>query len=105
MKNFRLSPRAVRSLDQIADFGRDQFGPKQSTAYVRDLLGRCRDLARGRVPHRACRDVFAPDARADLRFARSGRHVIVFVETPGGPLILDFLHQSVDLTRRLETPD
>jgi toxin ParE1/3/4 len=102
MKRFSLSFRAEHSLDLIGAYSMENFGSKRGEAYVDALLDRCRRIAMGNAPIHSCRDVFAPDLRSDLRFARSGRHFIIFTETPDEILIIDFIHQSADIGGRLE---
>ncbi len=101
MKPVAISDRAARSLDRIASFSKDAFGAVRGDRYIADLLRRCRAVANGRAQHQSCRRQFADDLREDLRFTRSGRHYIIFVDTPSKILIVDFLHQSADIVRRL----
>jgi toxin ParE1/3/4 len=105
MKPFSLSFRAETSLDQIGAYSRENFGKARGQAYVAALLDRCRAIASGRLPTRYCRDVFAPSLRAELRYTRSGRHFIIFLETPDEIQIIDFIHQSADIGGRLESPE
>jgi toxin ParE1/3/4 len=105
MKPFELSPRADRRLEQISDFTRERFGSKQAAKYVKSLLNSCRRIAQGHAATRSCHDVFAANLRSDLRFARGERHFIVFTESPTVVLIVDFIHQSSDFAKRLETPE
>jgi toxin ParE1/3/4 len=103
-KQYRLSDRAFRSLGEISTWTYERFGERQADKYGDQLLQRVSDIAEGTAPSRACRDVFAPDLSADLRFTRSGRHFVVFIETALEILIVDFIHQSADIGRRLEDP-
>jgi len=98
----RLSDRAARSLAEISVWTYATFGERQADKYGDQLLQQVSAIAGGRTFSRSCRDVFAPDLRSDLRFARSGRHFIIFTETPDEILIIDFIHQSADIGGRLE---
>lgn len=102
MKRFSLSFRAESSLDAIFVYSIETFGRKRGESYVDALLDRCRAIATGCAPTRSCRKAFAADLRSDLRYARSGRHFIIFVETQEEVLIVDFIHQSADIGGRLE---
>jgi toxin ParE1/3/4 len=101
MKSVFISDRAARSLDRIASFSKDAFGSIRGDRYIADLLRRCRTVADGKAQHQSCRRHFAEDLREDLRFTRSGRHYIIFIDTPTETLIVDFIHQSADIGRRL----
>jgi len=104
MKAFRLSFRAERSLDEIAQYSRRTFGASRGKTYVQTLLDRCRDVAEGRVPHQSCRNHFAADLDQDLRFIRAGQHYVIFVEGLAEIAIIDFIHQSADIGGRLGGP-
>ncbi len=105
MRSFRLSYRAEFSLDAIAAFSRETFGNIRGQAYVATLLERCRKIALGQLQTRPCRSQFGDDLRDDLRFVRSGSHNVIFVETPSGVTIIDFIHQSADIGGRLGGPE
>ncbi len=60
-----------------------------------------RSLAAGHVPHQSCRMAFAADLRDDLRFSRAGQHFVVFIESEAEIVVLDFLHQSMDLPGKI----
>ncbi|MBS0562910.1 MAG: type II toxin-antitoxin system RelE/ParE family toxin [Proteobacteria bacterium] len=96
-KSFRLSGRAKASYRKIGLWTRERFGSAQAEIYLTLLLDQCRKLAAGQAHHRSCRDVFAPDAREDLRFARAGEHYVIFVESTREVLVVDFIHSRLDL--------
>jgi toxin ParE1/3/4 len=105
MKRFSLSRRAEGSLDSIGAFSRETFGKTRGDVYVATLLDRCRKIAAGQMPNQSCHSQFGEDLRANLRFARSGRHFIIFIETATEFVIVDFIHQSADIGGRLGGPD
>lgn len=67
----------------------------------RSFLARCQAIAAGRVVHRSCRMAFADSLSDDLRYATCGRHYVIFTETDYSIRVIDFLHQSADIARRL----
>jgi toxin ParE1/3/4 len=100
-KPWRLTRQAEASLEDIAQWTTETFGPRQAAAYEDDLVARCREIAAGTAPSQDCRRLIDPDLPEDLRFTRAGQHFIVFVEDAGGIVIVDFLHSRSDLPRRL----
>lgn len=101
-RSFTLSVRASQSYRQIGRYTRDRYGKGQMQDYLDHLLLRCKLLANGNLPSRSCRTVFADDLREDLRFVSAGQHFIIFTEALGGIVVVDFLHQSADISARLE---
>ncbi len=102
MTGYVLTPRAEDSLTDIFAWTLRTFGLRQAERYVDEVLRRCDGLAAGRVPSRSCADAFAPGLGRSLRFALCGKHYIVFVTGPSGPVVIDFIHQSADITAKLE---
>lgn len=98
MKALCFSPRAEARLEQIVDWTLQGFGLGQSEAYLARLQGHCQTIASGLAHHQSCRDVFATDLREDLRFSRIGQHYVVFVETDLAVLVVDLVHQRMDLS-------
>ncbi|OWU68072.1 type II toxin-antitoxin system RelE/ParE family toxin [Marinibacterium profundimaris] len=96
-----LTRQAEAALEDIADWTWQTFGPRQAELYAEDLIAHCSALADGMVHSRSCRALLDPDLPEDLRFARMGRHYIVFIEEPARIVIVDLLHVSSDLPRRL----
>ena len=100
-KPWRLTRQAEASLADIARWTLEIFGSRQAAAYEEDLVRRCRDIADGTAISQGCRQLIDPALPEDLRFTRSGRHFIVFVEGPDSVIVVDFLHSRSDLPRRL----
>jgi len=100
-KPWRLTRQAEASLLDIALWTNETFGPRQAQAYEEDLIARCSGIASSSVPSQSCRAIIDPDLKADLRFARSGQHFIVFVEDEACVIIVDFLHSRNDLPTKL----
>ena len=100
-RHWRLTRQAESSLVDIALWTLETFGPRQAAAYEVDLIGRCIEIADGSAVSQGCRQLVDPELPEDLRFTRSGRHFIVFVEDADQVTIVDFLHARSDLPHRL----
>ncbi|MEA1942055.1 MAG: type II toxin-antitoxin system RelE/ParE family toxin [Pseudomonadota bacterium] len=100
-KTWRLTRQAEASLNDIARWTLDTFGPRQADAYEADLIARCNGVTEGTVLTQSCRRLVDPDMPEDLRFVRAGEHFIVFIEDPAAVVIVDFIHTRSDLPRRL----
>jgi plasmid stabilization system protein ParE len=92
---WRLTPLAESSLADIAAWTLRTFGPVQAEAYERDLIARCRAIARGIAPSQDCSVLV--EGADDLRFIRAGRHFVIFTEIGNEIVILDFVHGRTDL--------
>lgn len=97
MKALSFSPRAEVRLEQIVDWTLQGFGLGQSEAYLARLQGQCQKITSDLAHHQSCKDVFATDLREDLRFSRIGQYYVVFVETDLAVLVVDLVHQRMDL--------
>jgi toxin ParE1/3/4 len=105
LKRLNFSPRSEIALEDIGEWSTENFGLVRAQRYSGDLLAVCRRIALEEAHWQSCREVFAPHLRSELRFARSGRHFIIFIETATEFVIIDFIHQSADLGGRLGGPD
>lgn len=101
MKNIVATEVARHSLRQIGRASREMFGVEQADLYRQQLRTSVARLANGTLPSRSCRAVIAADLREDIRFVRSGQHMIIFLESPTEIVVLDFLHQNMDLAGRI----
>ena len=101
MRSWRLTPRARKSLVDIALWTIDTFGPAQADLYEIELLERCAAIASGRAPHRDCAILADEDEEISLRFTRAGEHFVVFLDDPEDIAIVDFLHSRSDLPARV----
>ena len=100
-KPWRLTRAAEASLVDIALWTCQTFGPRQAEAHEADLIDRCEATPRGEAPWQGCAKVIDQRRTEDLRFARCGEHLIVFVDEPDRVIIVDFLHGRRDLPARL----
>jgi toxin ParE1/3/4 len=105
LKHIRTAARADKALQDIFEWTAERFGPAKAISYAADIKKIVRAIAKGEIAGRPCRDMLAPDAAKSLKFARSGRHFIIFTETTHQIAVLDILHQSSDLARRLAALD
>lgn len=100
-KPWHLTRRAEAALVGTAQWTHETFGPRQAEAYEEDFIACCRHIAAGTAHTQDCRRLIDPDLPEDLRFARSGQHFIVFIEAEAQVIIIDFLHNRIDLPRHL----
>ncbi|OYU17021.1 MAG: plasmid stabilization protein ParE [Rhodobacteraceae bacterium PARR1] len=96
-----LTRQAELALADIAIWTEETFGTGQASAYAEDLIATCTALAEGTRPSRNCRGLVAADVPEDLRYARIGQHFVVFVLGPERMVVIDFLHQRMDIPARL----
>jgi len=104
-KPWRLTRNAETSLAGIARWTVETFGARQAARYEEDLLAVCRGIAAGTAQTQSCRHVIDADLPAELRLARVGQHLVIFIEDAEQVVIVDFLHVRSDLPRRLGHPE
>lgn len=102
---WRLTRQAEASLNDIARWTLETFGPRQAETYEEDLIRRCFEIADGTAISQGCRQLIDKSLPEDLRYTRSGQHFVVFVEDADSVTIVDFLHSRSDLPRRLAALD
>jgi toxin ParE1/3/4 len=100
-KPWRLTQQAELSLVDIALWTFETFGPRQADAYEQDILAKMDDIAAGVAHTQSCRAIFGADLAEDVRFTRVGAHYLIYVEYQHSFVLLDLLHQRVDLPRHL----
>ena len=66
-----------------------------------ELVDTCHRLAAGTAISKDCRSMFDLALPEELRFARCGRHFIVFIDEPELVTILGILHNRSDLPGKL----
>lgn len=104
-KPWRLTRQAEESLTEIASWTSEHFGARQVRAYQQDLISLCGEVAEGTAQSQGCKEYLSPEVSDDLRFARLGGHLVVFVELEAEIVITDFLHARRDLPRWLTGPE
>ena len=97
----RLTGRARAAFRDIGQWTDQRFGHQQAARYLEEIAEQIQSLADGRIVGRDCRILVAADLPENLRFTRAGRHFIIYVQTDGEIVVLDFLHQAMDLPGKI----
>lgn len=100
-KPWRLTEKAEHSLFEIAVWTFETFGPRQADAYEQDILSKLDDISAGVAHSQSCNLLIGGDLEEDVRFGRVGAHHLIYVEYDDMFILLDLVHQSADLERRL----
>lgn len=99
MSAFRLTPRALRDLDQIADYTLAQWGDSQAETYLNALANRFEWLSKNPNAGRA-RD----DIGEGYRSYRQGSHLIFYIVEQSVVAIIGIPHGSMDIEVFFESP-
>lgn len=100
MSGYYLTPRALKDLDQIADYSLIQWGERQTEKYLGEMakcferLGRNPDAGRTR-----------DDIGDGYRSYRQGSHMIFYVVVCDAIAIIGIPHGSMDIHAYFETPE
>ena len=105
MKRIHFTDTAANSLYEIAIWTVKHFGNRQADVYQRELVDCCARLARGDVPSQSCSVLIGADLAADMRLARAGAHIVVFVDSKDEIVVMDFVHQREDLAGKVTALD
>jgi toxin ParE1/3/4 len=97
---FRLTPRALRDLDAIADYTMKTWGERQTAKYLAELQQRFAWLAQNSQAGRA-RD----EITEGYRSYPHGKHVIFYVILGADIAIIGVPHGSVDVEAYFERPE
>ena len=100
-KTWRLTAQAEQSLIEIAQWTFQTFGPRQADAYEQDILDKLDAIAAGIAHNQSCHSLLDEPSERDVRYTRVGSHYLIFAEYDEHFVLLDVLHQRVDLPRRL----
>ena len=98
-RTVRLTRAAEASLQEIASWTLDRFGPAQAELYETELLERCRAIAEGRAHARDC-SALAPEGRG-LLYVRAGEHFLIYAEREDTVIVIEVLHSRSDLAGRI----
>lgn len=103
MKQWRLTPCAEESLVDIFTWTIKNFGERQALAYRDGLIARINKLASGALPHgRSCAALMQGRIGAEsLTYYREGGHYIIMRDTDELLEVLEFFHQSSDISNQL----
>jgi toxin ParE1/3/4 len=100
-KSWRVTQQAEQSLLDIAQWTVETFGPRQAQAYEQDILAKMDDIAAGVAHSQSCRTLIDGNLAEEIRFTRVGGHYLIYAEYPSSFILIDLLHQRVDLPRHL----
>jgi toxin ParE1/3/4 len=95
---FRLSPGAVRDLDDIYDYSSTRWGPLQAETYVHDLHTACLGLVANPAQGRRRHDIPPP-----WLVLSAGSHLIIYRINTAENLVevLNILHPAMNIAARL----
>lgn len=99
-RRWRLTPRAERTLAEIAAWTDDRFGRRQAERYRSEVIARLDALARNDLPGQDC-SVLAGEMAGALRFIRAGSHFAIYAEIDDEIVVIDLVHGRADLPSRL----
>jgi toxin ParE1/3/4 len=100
VSRFRVTPRALRDLDAIADYTLSQWGEKQTEKYLGDIEQRFRWLAQNPLAGRS-RD----EVGEGYRSYPQGAHIIFYVVDKPGIAIIGVPHSSMDVDSYFGAPE
>ena len=100
-KTWRVTHQAEQSLLDIALWTVETFGPHQADAYEQDIIAKLDDIASGVAHTQSCSVLIDSNLTEDIQFTRVGGHYLIYIEQSDSFVLLDLLHQSVDLPRHL----
>ena len=99
MRSYRLTTRALKDLDQIADFTLAMWGERQTERYLSDMAKRfdwlCKNRGTGRL-----RDEIGEGYRS----YRQGSHLIVYIVDGDIVAIIGTPHGSTDVDAYFQSP-
>lgn len=100
MSRFRVTPRALRDVDAIADYTLAKWGERQAEKYIADLEQRFRWLSQNPNAGRAREEV-----GEGYRSYPQGAHVIFYVIDTSGIAIIGVPHAAMDVEAYFDAPD
>ena len=99
MAKYRLTPRAVRDLEDIWRYTAEQWSQEQAETYVDGLIDAMETLAENPTRSRS-----ADEIRKGYRRQNVGAHTIFFKVSGVGIVVVRILHQRMDFDSHFE-PD
>jgi toxin ParE1/3/4 len=99
VSGYRLTPRALRDLDHIADYSLVRWGEVQTETYLSDLAKRFEWLSKNPRAGRP-RD----EIGAGYRSYRQGSHLIFYIIDNGLIAIIGVPHGPMDIDAFFDTP-
>lgn len=99
MRSYRLTPRALKDLDQIADFTLAMWGERQTEKYLSDMSKRFDWLGKNPGAGRL-RDEIGEGYRS----FRQGSHLIFYIVDGDIVAIIGIPHGSMDVDAYFQSP-
>ena len=96
MAEHRLSPRALRDLEDLFDYTVVQWGLEQAIRYTDLIESVCAKLAEAPYQGQSCAYI-----RPGYRRHGVEQHMLYFRPTPYGIAVIRILHQRMDAMRHL----
>jgi len=96
MSGYRLTPAAQRDLSSIWDYTEERWDTGQAETYLMEIRYAIERVASDPSRGRACDEV-----REGYRRYSIGSHLIFYVESAAGVVVIRILHQRMDPTRHL----
>jgi toxin ParE1/3/4 len=93
---WRLTPAARNDLSEIWDFTAERWDQEQAQTYVTEIK-----VALERVAARPDRGQACDEIRAGYRRYAIGSHLIFYVDSDEGIVVVRILHQRMDPTRHV----
>ena len=99
MRSYRLTTRALKDLDHIADFTLAAWGERQTEKYLSDLAKRfdwlCKNPGAGRL---------RTEIGEGYRSYRQGSHLIFYIDDGDIVAIIGIPHGSMDIDAYFQSP-
>lgn len=99
MRRYRLAPRALKDLDQIADFTLATWGERQAEKHLSDMAKRFDWLGKNPGAGRLREEI-----GEGYRSYRQGSHLIFYIVDGDMIAIIGIPHGSVDVDAFFESP-
>lgn len=101
IRSVRFEAEAGAQLDDILDWTFANFGPRQAERYRAKLHAAFDRLADGTLRGRSAAREWGEGVRDGLLFARVEKHVVLFIEEPEEVVVVELLHEAMDLAARV----
>lgn len=102
MRRLVLTKIAQDRLYDIVDWTIETFGPRQATAYEGELVSVLSRIVNETALTQDCALLMEEGSVTPLKFARAGKHLIIFMEFDVRFVVVDLLHSSSDLAAHLD---
>ena len=102
MRKLTFTTKAEQRLEEISDWTFERFGPRQADIYEQELISKCLAIASGMAVTQSCSILTPANLSPPLRFGRSGKHLIIYLEHRDKCVIIDLMHSSSNLATGIE---